>query len=218
MLLATTLDTPSLFANPKQILDARRCGAGAGHACCPDLDAQRGRRQARLGQELRLDQAPTDAARASAGQRTRHSRPRIPGRRASASIPRAISLAHVVGYTDIDGKGLAGIERGLDDALRKRRRAGAAFDRRAGAVHPARGDRRRRSPSSTPSAAWASSWTCAPARSWRWCRCPISTPTIPARRRRRQLFNRVDARRLRDGLGVQDLHHRDGARRRTSRR
>ncbi len=119
----------------------------------------RARRQARLRQGLHLDQAPTDAARGGAVNRLG-----IPGLqfrepRASASIPRATSLAHVVGYTDTDSKGLAGIERGLDQRLRRGGAPMQLVDRLRGCNTSCARRRRRRSPNSTPSAAWASSWT-----------------------------------------------------------
>ena len=63
----------------------------------------------------------------------------------------------------------------------------AALARRARAIHPARRDREGSRRFQRAWAAWASSWTCAPARCWPWCRCRISIRTIRrhARRRRR---------------------------------
>ena len=117
VLLATTLETPSLFADPKQIGNA----AAAAHALVgvlPDLDEKE------VAQKL--------ASGRSFVWLKRHLTPReeeavnrlgMPGLQfmpeGKRVYPEGSLAAHVVGYTDTDGNGLAGIERGLDAMLRK---------------------------------------------------------------------------------------------------
>ncbi len=210
VLLATTLETPSLFADPKQMLDPRDAARRL-IAVLPDLDENELSAKLSSGKSfiwVKRQLTPREEAQVN--------RLGIPGLQFEPEgkrvYPKGNLAAHVVGYTDTDGNGLAGVERGLDARLRRGGAPVQLVARHAHAIHPARGDGRRRSPISTPSAAWASSWTSIPARWWRWCRCPISIPTTPARRRRRRDLQSRDARRLRDGIGVQDLHPRDGAR------
>jgi cell division protein FtsI (penicillin-binding protein 3) len=117
-LLATTLDSPSLYANPKQVIDA----AEAARKLCqvfPKLD----------GAEV--------YAKLTSGKSfvwvKRHLTPReqydvnqlgIPGLEFEHEdrrvYPDRSLMAHVVGYTGIDNAGFAGIERGLDDVLKQR--------------------------------------------------------------------------------------------------
>jgi cell division protein FtsI (penicillin-binding protein 3) len=117
-LLATTLDSPSVYANPKQILDAG--------------DATRKLVKAFPS----LDSAEIYAKLTSAKSFVwikRHLTPReqyevnqlgIPGvqfqHEERRVYPDGGLTAHVVGYTGIDNAGFAGIERGLDDALKNR--------------------------------------------------------------------------------------------------
>jgi cell division protein FtsI (penicillin-binding protein 3) len=118
-LLATTLDSPSVYANPKQILDA--------------ADATR--------KLLRVFPGLNSAevyAKLTSGKSfvyiKRHLLPReqyevnrlgIPGvqfeHEERRVYPDGTLTAHVVGYTGIDNTGFAGIERGLDDTLKGRR-------------------------------------------------------------------------------------------------
>ncbi len=118
VLLATTLETPSLFADPKQIGDAK-AAAHALVAVLPDLDEKEIAQKLGSGRSfvwLKRHLTPREEA---AVNRLGIARPAIPGRRGSASIPKGNLAAHVVGYADTDGNGLAGIERGLDAVLRK---------------------------------------------------------------------------------------------------
>jgi cell division protein FtsI (penicillin-binding protein 3) len=117
VLLATTLETPSLFADPKQIGDAK----AAAHALVkvlPDLDEK--------------DVAQKLGSGKSFVWLKRHLTPReeeavnrlgLPGLQfmpeGKRVYPEGDLAAHVVGYADTDGNGLAGIERGLDAVLRK---------------------------------------------------------------------------------------------------
>jgi cell division protein FtsI (penicillin-binding protein 3) len=118
-LLATTLDSPSVYANPKQILDP--------------VDATR--KLTKAFPSLKSDEI---YAKLTSGKSfvyiKRHLTPReqyevnqlgIPGLQFQHEerrvYPDGMLTAHVVGYTGIDNSGFAGIERGLDDTLKDRR-------------------------------------------------------------------------------------------------
>ena len=117
VLLATTLETPSLFADPKQVLDPKDAAQKLA-SVLPDVDA------AELQQRL------------SSGKSfvwvKRHLTPReealvnnlgLPGLQFMPEgrrvYPEGNLFAHVVGYSDTDGNGLAGVERGLNDRLKR---------------------------------------------------------------------------------------------------
>jgi cell division protein FtsI (penicillin-binding protein 3) len=118
-ILATTLATPSLYANPKQITDPARVARSLA-ATFPDL--LEGEVYAKLASDKSFVWVK------------RHLTPReqqavlalgIPGlefqREERRVYPHGALAAHVVGYTGIDNKGLAGIERSFDDALMQRK-------------------------------------------------------------------------------------------------
>ena len=118
-LLATTLDSPSVYANPKQILDP----------------ADATRKLVKVFPSLRsADVYAKLTSEKSFVYVKRHLTPReqyevnqlgIPGLQFQHEerrvYPDATLTAHVVGYTGIDNSGFAGIERGLDDTLKDRR-------------------------------------------------------------------------------------------------
>src|ERR1700757_2968064 len=117
-LLAATLDSPSLYANPKQILDP----------------ADATRKLVRAFPSLKSDEVNAKLTSAkSFVYIKRHLTPReqyeanqlgIPGLQFQHEerrvYPDGPLTSHVVGYTGIDNSGFAGIERGLDDALKDR--------------------------------------------------------------------------------------------------
>jgi len=116
LLLATTLDTPSLFANPKKVLDARVAARQLARAL-PDLD------EAELYAKLSTDKSFIWLKRhLTPREEAQVNRLGIPGLQFQAEgrrvYPDGNLTAHVVGYSDTDGKGLAGVERGLDHMLR----------------------------------------------------------------------------------------------------
>lgn len=119
-LLATTLQTPSLYANPKIVLSAREGALAAAHKLTqvlPDLD------EAEVYQKLTSDKSFVWLKRRlTPRQQDAVNRLGIPGLEFQEEdkriYPQGNSVAHAVGYTDIDNKGLAGIERSFDDALR----------------------------------------------------------------------------------------------------
>ena len=116
ILLATNLDTASLYANPRQILDA----AHAAHAIVtvlPDL----GERE--IESRLASNRAFVWIKRSlTPRQEYEVNRLGIPGlyfqREERRVYPQGPLASHVVGFADIDNKGLAGIEAGFDGKLR----------------------------------------------------------------------------------------------------
>jgi len=118
-LLATTLDSPSLYANPKQILDA----ADATHKLVrafPDLDAAEIYVKLTSGKSfvyIKRHLTPREQYEVNLlgipGVQFQHEERRV--------YPDGTLTAHVVGYAGIDNTGFAGIERGLDTALKDRR-------------------------------------------------------------------------------------------------
>jgi len=117
-LLATTLQATSLFANPKEVLHPRE----AAHKLVkvlPDLN------EADVLAKLTSDKSFIWLKRhLTPRQQDAVNRLGIPGVDFQAEdqrlYPQANTLAHLIGYTDIDNRGLAGVERGLDDELRSR--------------------------------------------------------------------------------------------------
>jgi cell division protein FtsI (penicillin-binding protein 3) len=120
VLIATTLASPSLFANPKQISDPADAAKKL-VAVLPDLS------EAEVTAKLA-------ASEKSFVWLKRHLTPKqqfeinrlgIPGfqfeREERRVYPDGNLAAHVVGYSGIDNKGLAGIERGMDEVLKESR-------------------------------------------------------------------------------------------------
>ena len=116
VLLATTLETPSLYANPKQIQDpkdaARRLAA-----VLPDLG------EADILAKLTSGRSFVWLKRhLTPQQEFAVNRLGLPGLQFELEqrrfYPKGKLTAHILGYTGTDNKGLAGIERGLDEQLR----------------------------------------------------------------------------------------------------
>ncbi len=114
-LLATMLDSPSLYANPRQISDAGEATRRLA-AALPDLDSaeiyakltsKKGfvwlRRHLTPQEEYAVNQLGIP------GLQFEHEERRV--------YPYGALTSHVVGFTGIDNKGFAGVERGLDSAL-----------------------------------------------------------------------------------------------------
>lgn len=116
VLLATTLPTPSLYADPKEVLDAR----SAAHKIVqvlPDLN------EAELVTKLSSDKGFIWLKRQlTPRQMAAINALGIPGidfqDEDKRIYPQGRAFAHVVGYAGVDNKGLAGIERNFDDQLR----------------------------------------------------------------------------------------------------
>jgi cell division protein FtsI (penicillin-binding protein 3) len=118
-LLATTLDSPSLYANPRQVLDA---GDAAQKlvATLPGLDRDTlsakltsGKGFVWIKRHLTPEQAIAVNQLGLPGLQFQHEERRI--------YPYGALLSHAVGFTGIDDNGEAGVERGLDDSLSGRR-------------------------------------------------------------------------------------------------
>lgn len=115
VLLATSLTTASLYAHPRQVLNVDEAAAALARVL-PELSPAELR--ARLG------------SRRAFVWIKRHLTPRqqyavnrlgVPGlyfrRDEQRAYPQGPLASHVVGFTDVDNKGLAGIERHFDDVL-----------------------------------------------------------------------------------------------------
>jgi cell division protein FtsI (penicillin-binding protein 3) len=119
VLLATTLASPSLFANPKQILDAREATKKL-IGVLPDLS------ETDVLAKLTSDRSFVWLKRhLTPHQQFEINRLGVPGfqfeREERRVYPDGNLISHVVGYSGIDNKGLAGIERGFDNVLRERK-------------------------------------------------------------------------------------------------
>jgi cell division protein FtsI (penicillin-binding protein 3) len=121
VLLATTLQTPSLYADPKEVLNARNT-AHKLVGVLPDLN------EAEVYAKLTADKNRSFVwlkRRLTPRQQDAVNRLGLPGidfqNEDQRFYPQANTVAHVVGYVGVDNKGLAGIERSFDDVLRSRR-------------------------------------------------------------------------------------------------
>lgn len=118
--LATTLPSPSLYANPREIDDPAAVAARLG-------EVLPGASQGELTARLSSDRAFIWLRRGlSPRQQYRINRLGIPGlyfrEEERRFYPQGKLTAHVVGFTDIDGNGLAGVEQSFDEVLAGRRR------------------------------------------------------------------------------------------------
>ena len=118
-LLATSLDSPSLYADPRQILDPA-AAADKLAATLPGLDRDAlfkkltsGKGFVWVKRHLTPDQEYAVNRLGLPGLAFQHEERRV--------YPYGALLSHAVGFTGIDDNGEAGIERGLDGVLRGRR-------------------------------------------------------------------------------------------------
>jgi cell division protein FtsI (penicillin-binding protein 3) len=117
-LLATTLDTPSAYANPKQILDPADATRKLVKAF-PNLNSAQLYAKLTSGKSfvyIKRRLTPKEHYEINQlgipGVQFEHEERRV--------YPDGALTGHVVGYTGIDNSGFAGIERGLDDTLKDR--------------------------------------------------------------------------------------------------
>jgi cell division protein FtsI (penicillin-binding protein 3) len=115
VILATSLPTASLYANPRAVLDADEAADKLG-TVFPDLDRNEAAARLRSGKSfvwLRRNLTPQ--------QQYEVNRLGLPGlgfEKAERRIyPHGPLAAHVVGLTDLDGRGIAGVERFFDEGL-----------------------------------------------------------------------------------------------------
>src|SRR5215469_14887629 len=117
--LAATLDSPSLYANPKQIVDATEA-ANRLVRVFPTLAAAEVYAKLTSGKSfvwIKRHLTPAEQYDVNQlgipGLEFEHEERRV--------YPDGGLTSHVIGYTGIDNAGFAGIERGLDSLLRERR-------------------------------------------------------------------------------------------------
>jgi cell division protein FtsI (penicillin-binding protein 3) len=118
VLLATSLSTASLFANPRLVLDPEQAALKLATAL-PDIDVED------IEKKLRSDRGFVWLKRhLTPRQQYAVNRLGIPAlnfqREARRMYPMGSLAAHALGFTDIDNKGLSGIESYFDKELRTR--------------------------------------------------------------------------------------------------
>ena len=117
--LAATLDSPSLYCNPKQIVDAAEAARKLVRVF-PNLRAAEVYAKLTSGKSfvwIRRHLTPAEQYEVNQlgipGLEFEHEERRV--------YPDAALTSHVVGYTGIDNAGFAGVERALDGVLKERR-------------------------------------------------------------------------------------------------
>ena len=117
--LAATLDSPSLYGNPKQIVDAAEAARKLVRVF-PNLRAAEVYAKLTSGKSfvwIRRHLTPAEQYEVNQlgipGLEFEHEERRV--------YPDAALTSHVVGYTGIDNAGFAGVERALDGVLKERR-------------------------------------------------------------------------------------------------
>ncbi len=115
VVLATSLPTASLYADPSEVMDLEETVSGLA-SVFPDLDRQT--LTARLGRGGRFVWIRRNL---TPDQQYAVNRLGLPGlafvAEARRVYPQGADAAHLLGFTDIDGHGLAGVERSFDRAL-----------------------------------------------------------------------------------------------------
>lgn len=114
-LVATTLKTPSLYADPKLVFNPQKAAQGVVQIF-PDLDAQKvlqtlkaDNRFGWLKRGITPEQQQAVLELGEPGLAFQYEYKRV--------YPQGPLFSHVLGYVDRDGLGLAGVERGYDDVL-----------------------------------------------------------------------------------------------------
>jgi cell division protein FtsI (penicillin-binding protein 3) len=118
VVLATSLPTASLYANPRQVRDPAGAAARLARAL-PEVS------QTEVLAKLSTDRSFIWLKRnLTPRQQYRVNRLGIPGlyfeREQRRFYPHGSLTAHSIGFTDVDNKGLAGVERSFDEVLRGR--------------------------------------------------------------------------------------------------
>lgn len=115
VILATSLPTASLYADPKEILDPEETTNKLARVL-PGLDRER--LLAKLTDDSRFEWIRRNLTPEEQFAVNRLGLPGLAFRSERRRVyPRGRAAAHIVGYTDIDGRGLAGIERSFDGPL-----------------------------------------------------------------------------------------------------
>lgn len=114
-LLATTLKTPSLYVDPKLVIDAKTLTRDV-LKILPDINEQA--LYNKLTAKNRFNWLAHALTPAQQEQILHLGQPALGFQGQHTRIyPQQALLAHLVGYTDRDGRGLSGIERAYDDVL-----------------------------------------------------------------------------------------------------
>jgi len=116
VVLATTLPTHSLYANPRQVRDVEETAAALARVL-PEFSPRE------LAARLSLERSFVWLKRnLTPRQQYEVNRLGLPGLNFQRELDRVYPLgalaAQIVGFTDVDGNGLAGLERAFDDRLR----------------------------------------------------------------------------------------------------
>lgn len=115
MLIATSLPTRSLFADPRDVMDIEEAALKLG-ALLPNVSAEDVRHKLALGgrfQWIARNLTPTQVYAVN-----RLGLPGFSFRDGERRVyPFGPIFAHVLGYTDVDGRGIAGVERAFDKKL-----------------------------------------------------------------------------------------------------
>jgi cell division protein FtsI (penicillin-binding protein 3) len=117
VLLATSLATASLYANPRLVLDT-------GDAATKLARVLPGEQEAELRKNLAGERSFVWVRRnLTPRQQYEVNRLGLPGfffkREERRVYPQSAIFGHIVGFTDVDNRGLAGVEQGLDERLRQ---------------------------------------------------------------------------------------------------
>lgn len=115
-ILATGLATASLYANPRRVIDAEEAARQVA-TVLPDVDVADLTRRMKTDREfIWLHRKLTPR------QQWRLLRLGIPGldfqREEARMYPHGKLMSHILGFTDVDNHGLAGVEKSFDDRLR----------------------------------------------------------------------------------------------------
>ncbi len=118
VLLASSLDTVALSADPQRVIEPVEAAESLARVL-PDLDAETLRRRLTgTGRFVWIHRNLTPKQQAAVNHLG------IPGlsfhERESRVYPQGELLSHVLGFTDVDNRGLAGIEKRFDERLRTR--------------------------------------------------------------------------------------------------
>ena len=193
VLLASNLPTHALYVEPAKIFDRAEAVAALSRVF-PDLDLERAaslvasdRKTALLRHNLTPEQAHAI------------NRLGLPGlwleRQEQRFYPQGRLFAHAVGFTDVDNRGLAGVEKAAGEELRRRAAANQgplalSLDIR-GPARPRRGACRDHDRSSGARRRRHGHGRGRAASCWPWSACPRSTPKGRTGAPQEELFNRA---------------------------
>ena len=120
--LARTIDAWTIAIHPDKVIGDKLALARRLAELMPEQSEEQYFALLRSGKTVLLPSPPRLARPGRSGQRARRTRPRDQ-REPDRLYPQTSLAAHVIGYTDIDGHGVAGMERAFDRICPIRRRA-----------------------------------------------------------------------------------------------